>query len=149
MMRADHPSNTKRGGVCLYYKEHLPIIRRDDISNLQECLVTEITVKNKRCFLTCLCRSSQNSEQIQSFCDSFDILMNNINSLNPAISIITGDFNRKFQSGILLILVTILERNLIPLHRLQVVVKLLTSQPILQTIYSLALTLFLHQILAY
>ena len=49
MMRADHPSNTKRGGVCLYYKEHLPIIRRDDISNLQECLVTEITVKNKRC----------------------------------------------------------------------------------------------------
>ena len=96
MMRADHPSNTKRGGVCLYYKEHLPIIRRDDISNLQECLVTEITVKNKRCFLTCLYRSpSQNSEQIQSFCDSFDILMNNINSLNPAISIITGDFNGK------------------------------------------------------
>ena len=43
MMRADHPSNTKRGGVCLYYKEHLPIIRRDDISNLQKCLVTEIT----------------------------------------------------------------------------------------------------------
>ena len=49
MMRSDHPSNTKRGGVCLYYKKHLPIIRRDDISNLQECLVTEITVKNKRC----------------------------------------------------------------------------------------------------
>ena len=73
----------------------MPIIRRDDISNLQECLVTEITVKNKRCFLTCLCRSSQNSEQIQSFCDSFDILMNNISSLNPAISIITGDFNGK------------------------------------------------------
>ena len=36
MMRADHPSNTKRGGVCLYYKEHLPIIRRDDISNLHD-----------------------------------------------------------------------------------------------------------------
>ena len=44
-MRADHPSNTKRPGVCLYYKEHLPIIRRDYVSNLQECLVTEITVK--------------------------------------------------------------------------------------------------------
>ena len=35
MMRADHPSNTKRGGECLYYKEHLPIIRRDDTCNLQ------------------------------------------------------------------------------------------------------------------
>ena len=45
MMRADPPSNTKRGGVCLYYKEHFPIIRRDDISDLQDCLVTEITVK--------------------------------------------------------------------------------------------------------
>ena len=39
MMRAGHPSNTKRGGVCLCYKEHLPIIRRDDTSNLKECLV--------------------------------------------------------------------------------------------------------------
>ena len=47
MMRADHPSNTKRSGVGLYSKEHLPIIRRDDISNLKECLVTEITVKNE------------------------------------------------------------------------------------------------------
>ena len=97
MMRADHPSNTKRGGVCLYYKEHLPIIRRDDISNLKECLVAEITVKNERCFLTCLYRSpSQNREQCQSFCDSLDIVINNINSLNPVISIITGDFNGKY-----------------------------------------------------
>ena len=96
MMRADHASSTKRGGVCLCSKDHLPIIRRDDISNLKECLVTKITVKIDRCFFTCLYRSpSQNREQFQSFCDSLDILMNNINSLNPAISIITGDFNGK------------------------------------------------------
>ena len=38
-MRADHPSNTKRGGVCLYYKED------DDTSNLKECLVAGITIK--------------------------------------------------------------------------------------------------------
>ena len=56
----------------------------------------EITVKIERCFLTCLYRSpSQNCEQFQSFCDSLDILMNNINSLNPAILIITGDLNGK------------------------------------------------------
>ena len=80
MMRVDHSSNTKRGGVCLDDKEHLPVIQRDDISHLKECLIKEITVKNERCFLTCLFRSpSQNREQFQSFCDSFDILMNNIN----------------------------------------------------------------------
>ena len=72
IMRAEHPSKTKRGGVwCLYYKEHLPIIQRDDISDLKECLVTEITVKNERCFLTHLFRSpGENHEQLQSFCDS-------------------------------------------------------------------------------
>ena len=56
MMRADHVSDTKRYGVCLYYKEHLPIIRRDDTSNLKECLVTEI-MNDERCFLTFLYRS--------------------------------------------------------------------------------------------
>ena len=67
IMRADHPSNTKRGSLCLSYKEHFPIIRRDDISTLKECLVAEITVKNEQCFLTCLYRSpSQNREQFQS-----------------------------------------------------------------------------------
>ena len=50
-MKAEHPSNTKRGGVCVYYKERLPIIRRDDISTLKECLVIEIVVKNERYFL--------------------------------------------------------------------------------------------------
>ena len=44
----------------------------------------------------CLYRSpSQNREQFHSFCDSLDILMNNINSLNPAALTITGDFNGK------------------------------------------------------
>ena len=144
MVRADHPSNTKRGGVCLCYKEHLPIIGRDDISNIKECLVTEITVKNERCFLTCLCRfHRQNREQFQSFCNSLDI-----NSLIPAISINTEDFNRKCLKYYFLILVAILERNLILLHRLRGMVKLLTSQTILQAIHFLALTLFLHFIVA-
>ena len=94
MMRADHPSNTKRGGVCLYYKEDLPIIRRD-ISNLKKMLSYRNTIKNQQCFLTCLYRSpSQSCEQFQSFCDSPDFPMNN--SLNPAtISIIIGYFNGK------------------------------------------------------
>ena len=48
--------------------------------------MTEITEKNERYFLTWLYRRpSQNREQFQFFCDC----------LNPAISIITGDFNGK------------------------------------------------------
>ena len=96
MMRAYHPSNTKRGRLCLFYKEHLPIIRRDDTFNLKEFLVMKIAVKNERCFHTCLYRSpSQNLEQFQSFGDSLDILINNINSRNLTVLIIGGDFNGK------------------------------------------------------
>ena len=29
---SDQPSNTKRGGVVIYYKDHLPVLRRNDIS---------------------------------------------------------------------------------------------------------------------
>ena len=25
LVRADHPDNMKRGGVCIYYKESLPV----------------------------------------------------------------------------------------------------------------------------
>ena len=50
----------------------------------------------ERCFLTCLHRSANRKrEQFRSCCHSLHILMNNINSLNPSISIITGDFNGK------------------------------------------------------
>ena len=38
VIRAGHQSNTKRGGVCLYYKVYLPLTRRIDIcSNRNNC----------------------------------------------------------------------------------------------------------------
>ena len=39
LLRADHPSNTKRGGVCMYCKNYLPVIRRTDLFHLQEYIV--------------------------------------------------------------------------------------------------------------
>ena len=54
LLRADYPSNSKRGGICLYFKEYLPLVRRNDLSILQECLVTEIIVNNEKYFFTCL-----------------------------------------------------------------------------------------------
>ena len=41
LIRADHPSDSL-DGVCMYYKEHIPLIKRDDICTLDNCLVTEI-----------------------------------------------------------------------------------------------------------
>ena len=36
MRKIDHPSNTKRGGVCIYYKEYLPFTGKIDICKLNE-----------------------------------------------------------------------------------------------------------------
>ena len=38
---------TKKGGVCMRYKDHLPVIRRDDLCTLEECLVTKIKSEGK------------------------------------------------------------------------------------------------------
>ena len=94
--RADHPSNSKRGGVCLYFKEHLPLIRRNDLSVLQECLVTEIIVDTEKYFFTCLYRSpNQNHEELENFSSNLDLLLSKINDNHPTCSILIGDFNVK------------------------------------------------------
>ena len=31
LIRSDHPSGSKKGDVCIYYKEHVPFIRRNDL----------------------------------------------------------------------------------------------------------------------
>ena len=33
----DHPSGDKQGGVCIYFKENLPIKRRKDLEIMQLC----------------------------------------------------------------------------------------------------------------
>ena len=73
MLRADHPSDSKRGGVCIYYKEHIPLIKRDDISTLDNCLVTEIRSQGEKSFLSRVYRSpSQNHDEFEDFCTKFD-----------------------------------------------------------------------------
>ena len=34
LIRSDHPGGFKKRGVCIYFKEHIPLIRRDDICTL-------------------------------------------------------------------------------------------------------------------
>ena len=57
LLRATHSNDTRRGGVCMYFKEHFPILRRENVCNLPENLITEIRMGKKKCFFTCLYRS--------------------------------------------------------------------------------------------
>ena len=58
-----------RGGVLLYYKEDLPLIPRNDLCFLKECIVSEIKLSdNKKIFFTVLYRSpSQSSAELKEF----------------------------------------------------------------------------------
>ena len=38
-------------GVCIYFKETLPIKHRKDLDSMQETAVTEITLRRKKIFL--------------------------------------------------------------------------------------------------
>ena len=94
LLRADHPSDTKRGGVCILYKNHLPLIQKLGMSSLNECLVCELKVGRKKCFITTLYRSpSQSIEEFNNFKSNLEQTVININNNNPYISFFIGDFN--------------------------------------------------------
>ena len=47
LIRADHPNNVKRGGVCIYYKESLPV-RVINLPYFKEALLLEMNHNNKK-----------------------------------------------------------------------------------------------------
>ena len=96
LVRADYPGNVKRGGVCIYFKESLSIRFLDVPSNLNECLLCELSYKNKKCFIATLYRSpSQSREEFEKFLSNFEVLIKTISNQKDAISIIMGDFNAR------------------------------------------------------
>ena len=98
MVRADHPNNVKRGGVCAYVRETLPF-RNFSNSYLSECLTLEVTISNRKGYVITLYRSpSQTSDEFQSFISNLEKLLININSFDPHFVILLGDFNAKSKS---------------------------------------------------
>ena len=74
LLRIDHPSNIKRGGVCIYYKESLPF-RVMSLPYLKEVLLLEMNYSNTKVivFLNYRCPSQNNSE--------FDLFLSNVEKL--------------------------------------------------------------------
>ena len=98
LVRADHSDNVKRGGVCIYYKESLPV-RVINLPYLQEALLLELNDQNKKIIISSLYRSpSQNSEEFESYLTNFEHLLSDINARKPSVSVILGDFNARSKS---------------------------------------------------
>ena len=78
LFRSDHPSNNKRGGVCIYYKASLPV-RVIDICFLQECIIFEVMIGDKQCNFVALYRSpSQDQDEFDSFSKNLEITLDKL-----------------------------------------------------------------------
>ena len=60
MIRVNHPANSKRGGVCMYYKNCLPL-KVLDIRFLHESIAFELRIGDKLCSFISLYRSPNQS----------------------------------------------------------------------------------------
>ena len=95
LIRSDHPNDIKRGAVCIYYKESLPV-RAINIPYLKKVLLVEITYNNKKVIVSVIYRSpSQNNCEFDSFLTSVERLLSDIKKSKPFLSVITGDFNER------------------------------------------------------
>ena len=95
MLRADHPFNNKRRGVCIFYRTTLPL-RVLNVSFLSECITFEVSIGNKVCRFIHLYRSpSQTQDQFQTFKSNLKLNLDALLCGNPFLTVMIGDFNAK------------------------------------------------------
>ena len=95
LVREDHPSNSKHGGVCVYYKSSLPL-RVINVKYLQESISFELRIGSKCCRFSCLYRSpSQTQDEFETFLKNSELTLEKIHENNLFMTIVLGDFNAK------------------------------------------------------
>ena len=92
LIRADHPSNSKRGGVCVYYRNSLPL-KILDVFYLQECIIFELKIGNKFCKTA---KPNQSQEELETFTSNSELMLDKIFETNLFLVTVLGDFNAKF-----------------------------------------------------
>ena len=83
LVRSDHPSNNKRGGVCVYYKHFLPL-RVLDIQCLHECINFELKIGDKLYNFVALYKSpSQTQDEFEKFSDNLEMNLETLSQKIP------------------------------------------------------------------
>ena len=95
-IRADKDDDERNGGVCLYFREDLPIKSRDDLVTIPETIVAEIKLNRKKIFFILSYRHLNIS--ITEFIDytkSLGKILDSIREEKPSAIILSGDFNAR------------------------------------------------------
>ena len=99
LIRSDHPSNKKRGGICIYYKNFLPL-KITGVRLLEECIAFDLIISNKLCSFIALYRSpSQPQDDFATFSDNFEMTLDLVSKENPFLVVVLSDFNAKQWHG--------------------------------------------------
>ena len=78
LIRADHPNNTKGGGVWLYFKKGLAL-RKIELSHVTECLLSEVDVKGQvGVIAVSYCSPSQTSSQFDDILSNFEKFIDDV-----------------------------------------------------------------------
>ena len=96
LIRSDHASNIKCGGVCMYCRSSLTL-RVINIGYLHEFLSFELQIGKKICKIVALYRSSsQSQDNFKAFADNFEMTLELLAQKNPFLLTAIGDFNAKY-----------------------------------------------------
>ena len=113
LIHADHPSNNKRGGACIYYCESLAV-QLVKTNYLYKCLLCEVSFENKKGYIAVLYKPPrQNQLEFDTFISNFEKMFGDIHSFNPDFSIILDDFTARSNRFMLVILKHLKARKLI------------------------------------
>ena len=90
-----NPSNKKRGGICIYYKNFLPL-KVTGVRLSEECIAFNLIINNKLCSFVALYRSvSQSQDDFATFSENFEMTLDLVSEKNPFLLVALGNFNAK------------------------------------------------------
>ena len=91
LYRADHPSNIKRGAICIYYEKFLRL-KVIDIQYLQECINFEMKIGGKLCnFIVLYCSRSQSQDEFETFLKNFELNLDTNLANNRFLTVVLGE----------------------------------------------------------
>ena len=93
VVRVDYPSNIKKGGASIYFKNSLPL-KVLDIQLLQKCNNFEKKFADKACNFNFLYRSlCQSKYKFECFADNLEIILDSVAFRNPYLIFVLGNVN--------------------------------------------------------
>ena len=95
LIRSDHPSNSKRGGVAIYYKNFLPL-KLIDVNYFSESTLCQLQIGFNICnFISPYRPPSQTADNFDSFLNNLKLNLDAMTDNNSFLVVAIGDFNAR------------------------------------------------------